>query len=323
MKEGRYAFMLLALLLIGITYWLAGDWIYEPLIQAAKDELNKSEGAKMEAEQDRDRYQTLYNQDENTVGPLRKIADEKFAASPAILSIISSTAATWQLRRSTRRRKSESICGSPAPAFSAFIKRDSGIPSPARSPIPLSRNLAMTPTPSQAAAPAIQTRQQLDAVLENIAHLQHERDELYLTQENEIAAVRQRYRAPLTEMEHYLDLETSWAESWARAHPEAFSAERSLACAHATIGFRATPPRIERASRRWTWSRIAVTLAGLAWGKRYLRIPSPEVDKDALLADLADLSPVELRNAGIKVAQGESFFITPHRPAEPAWQEAA
>jgi len=181
----------------------------------------------------------------------------------------------------------------------------------------------MTPTLSQAAAPAIQTRQQLDAVLENIAHLQRERDELYLTQENEIAAVRQRYRAPLAEMEHYLDLETSWAESWARGNPDAFTAERSLACAHATIGFRATPPRIERASRRWTWSRIALTLAGLAWGKRYLRIPSPEVDKDALLADLADLSPVELRNAGIKVAQGESFFITPHQPAEPAWQEAA
>ena len=185
----------------------------------------------------------------------------------------------------------------------------------------------MTLTPSPAAAPAIQTRQQLDAVLENIAHLQRERDELYRTQENEIAAVRQRYRAPLAEMEHYLELETSWAESWARGNPGAFAADRSLACAHATIGFRATPPRIERASRRWTWSRIALTLAGLAWGKRYLRIPAPEVDKDALLADLADLSPVELRHAGIKIVPGERFFITPNPAstpeAEPAWQEAA
>jgi phage host-nuclease inhibitor protein Gam len=181
----------------------------------------------------------------------------------------------------------------------------------------------MTPLPPQAAAPAIQTRQQLDAVLENIAHLQRERDELYHAQETEIAAVRQRYRAPLAEMENYLDLETSWAESWARANPGALAADRSLACAHATLGFRATPPRIERASRRWTWSRIALTLAGLAWGKRYLRIPSPEVDKEALLADLADLSPLELRNAGLRIVQGEHFFITPHQPAEPAWQEAA
>ena len=189
----------------------------------------------------------------------------------------------------------------------------------------------MTSIPSQAAAPAIQTRQHLDAVLENIAHLQHERDELHRAQENEIAAVRQRYRAPLAEMEDYLVLETSWAESWARAHPDALAADRSLACAHATIGFHAMPPRIERASRRWTWSRIALTLAGLAWGRRYLRVPAPEVDKEALLADLADLSPLELRNAGIKIVQGERFFITSHSNAEttspsglePAWQEAA
>lgn len=189
----------------------------------------------------------------------------------------------------------------------------------------------MTPISSQAVAPAIQTRQQLDAVLENIAHLQRERDDLYQAQEKDIAAIRQKYRAPLAEIEHYLELETSWAESWALANPGALAADRSLTCAHATIGFRATPPRIERASRRWTWSRIALTLAGLAWGKHYLRIPSPEVDKDALLADLANLPPLELRNAGLRVVQGERFFITPHSHTEtastpslePAWQEAA
>jgi len=181
------------------------------------------------------------------------------------------------------------------------------------------------------AAPAIQTRAQLDAVLENIVHLQRAREELRRAQENEIAAIRQRYRAPLTEMDHYLDLETSWAESWARAHPEAFAADRSLACAHATVGFHAEPTRIERASRRWTWSRIALALGGLAWGKRYLRIPEPEVEKEALLADLPHLSPLELRNAGIKVVQGERFFIMPHpgtettsgATVERGWQEAA
>ncbi len=178
------------------------------------------------------------------------------------------------------------------------------------------------PSPSPA-TPAIQTLEQLEAVLQNIAHLQHERDKLYHAQEKEIAVVRQRYRAPLAEVENYLALETSWAESWTLAHPEMLAADRSLLCAHATIGYRAEPPRIERASRHWTWSRIAVTLAGLAWGKRYLRIPSPEVDKDALLADLATLSLDDLRLAGMRVAQGERFYITPHSPAESAWREAA
>jgi phage host-nuclease inhibitor protein Gam len=183
----------------------------------------------------------------------------------------------------------------------------------------------MTPLPSPLAAdaPAIQTREHLEAVLENIADLQRERDGLYHEQEKEIAAVRQRYRASLAEVENYLTLETSWVEAWLLAHPEMLAADRSLTCAHVTIGFRSEAPRIERASRRWTWSRIAETLAGLTWGKRYLRIPPPEVDKDALVADLASLSLEDLRLAGMRVAQGEHFFITRHTAAEPAWQEAA
>jgi hypothetical protein len=93
--------------------------------------------------------------------------------------------------------------------------------------------------------------------------------------------------------------------------------------ASATIGFRATEPRIERASRRWNWTRIAATLAGLEWGRRYLRVPPAEVDKDALVADLANLSPLELRNVGLKVVQGERFFIASLVAAESTWQEAA
>jgi phage host-nuclease inhibitor protein Gam len=181
----------------------------------------------------------------------------------------------------------------------------------------------VTVLPDSPSAPSVQTREQLEVLVANIAQLQRERDQLYRAQENEIAAVRQRYRAPLAEIENYLDLETDWAETWAAANPDAFDADRSLACTDAELSFRAEPPRLERASRRWTWTRIATTLAGLSWGRRYLRIPSPEVDKDAIVADLPSLSPVELRNAGIRLVQGERFVITPHPPSEPAWQEAA
>jgi phage host-nuclease inhibitor protein Gam len=173
------------------------------------------------------------------------------------------------------------------------------------------------------AAPAIRTRAQLDVLLENIASLQRERDELFAAQESEIAAVRQRYRAPLAETEDLLRRETSWAEAWARAHPEALGPNRTLGSEHATLGFRAEPPRIERASRRWTWTRIATALASLSWGRRYLRIPAPEVDKDALARDLAQLSPEDLRAAGIRVEHGERFFLVAHRIPPTAWKEAA
>ena len=50
------------------------------------------------------------------------------------------------------------------------------------------------------------------------------------------------------------------------------------------------------------------------------------MNKEALLADRAELSPAELRQAGLKIVQEERFFIVPHRETEAAaedWQEAA
>lgn len=188
----------------------------------------------------------------------------------------------------------------------------------------------LTP-PSAAAPPAVRTRAQLESLLENIAELHRERDVLWRAQEAEIAATRQRYRAPLAELQDLLRLETTWAENWARANRTELGPRLTLECRHATLGLREDPPRIERASRRWTWSRIAAMLAALPWGARYLRAPEPVVDQDALLADLADLSPEDLRAAGLEVVTGEQFFLTPkaaETPAvgispEPAWQEAA
>ncbi len=185
------------------------------------------------------------------------------------------------------------------------------------------------PHPSQPAAPTIQNRQELEAVVENIVHLQQDRAEIESAQEKEITAIRQKYRAPLAEMDRYLLLESTWVETWAKANPTAFPDKRSLTCTHATIGFRIAPPRVDRASRKWTWTDIALKLSELAWGRRYLRQPALEVNKEALLADRSELVAAELRQAGIKIVQEERFFITPHGPAETAestenaWQEAA
>ena len=183
------------------------------------------------------------------------------------------------------------------------------------------------PHPRAATPPSIQSRHELDAVVENIVQLQLNRAELEREQDQEIAGVRQKFRAPLAEIERYLTLETSWAETWARSHPEAFRDRQSLALTHAAIGFRVSPHRVDRASRKWTWGAIAQKLGELGWGRRYLRQPALEVNKEALLADRAELSPAELRQVGLKIVQEERFFIAPHREAEAAgaqdWQEAA
>jgi len=167
----------------------------------------------------------------------------------------------------------------------------------------------LTPLP---AAPEVRTRAQLEALLENIAELERERAALWHAQETELAAVRARYRAQLTELQQLLALETGWAEAWARKNRSELGADGTLATVQATLGFRAEPPRLERASRRWTWSRIAATLAALPWGARYLRTPEPVVDAEAIVADLGTLSREVLRAAGMDVIEGDQFVLTVH-----------
>ena len=184
------------------------------------------------------------------------------------------------------------------------------------------------PLPVSAPAPTITSRHELDAVVENIVQLQLNRAEIEREQDQEIAGIRQKFRAPLAEIERYLTLETTWVETWARSHPDSFRDRQSLALTHAVIGFRVSPHRVDRASRKWTWGAIAEKLGEMAWGRRYLRQPALEVNKEALLADRADLSPAELRTVGLKIVQEERFYIAPHREtegieADEVWQEAA
>ncbi len=184
-----------------------------------------------------------------------------------------------------------------------------------------------SPHPS---VPVIQTRQQFEAVIENILELKAQRTELETAQEREITAIREKYRVPLAEVESFLTLETTWAETWAMANPSAFTGQpRTMHHARGTVGFRVIPPRIDRASRKWTWTAITQKLTEASWGQRYLRTPAPEVNKEALLADRAKLSPIDLRLAGLKIVEGERFFIAPNvnteddSANESAWQEAA
>jgi phage host-nuclease inhibitor protein Gam len=184
------------------------------------------------------------------------------------------------------------------------------------------------PLPVSTPTPTITSRHELDAVVENIVQLQLNRAELEREQDQEIAGIRQKFRAPLAEIERYLTLETTWVETWARSHPDTFRDRQSLALTHAVIGFRVSPHRVDRASRKWTWGAISEKLGEMAWGRRYLRQPALEVNKEALLADRAELSPAELKTVGLKIVQEERFYIAPHRETEnieanDAWQEAA
>lgn len=178
----------------------------------------------------------------------------------------------------------------------------------------------------------IHSRADMEAVLENIVQLQLARAELEAAQERAVTAVREKYREELEQIDGFLQLETSWAEAWARQNPDVFSEKKSLEFTHATIGFRQHPMKVERLSKDCPWPKLAERLTQLPWGERYLRQPPQEIDKEAILAARAELTPAQLRQAGIKLVQEERFYISPHRTATtpkltqhyaPVWQEAA
>jgi hypothetical protein len=100
MKEGWVVFLLLWLILATIQFFICQEFVYDPWL-AVKDgqiksdadalnkqkqddsnALSKSEGARQEVERDRDKYQVMYLNDENTMAPLRQAANEHFFSAP-------------------------------------------------------------------------------------------------------------------------------------------------------------------------------------------------------------------------------------------------
>jgi hypothetical protein len=73
------------LVITGFSFWGGSEWRKgkdEESIRKSERETAEATGAKMEAERDRDKYQVIYNQDENSMADLRRLANEKFALAP-------------------------------------------------------------------------------------------------------------------------------------------------------------------------------------------------------------------------------------------------
>lgn len=116
-----------------------------------------------------------------------------------------------------------------------------------------------------------------------------------------------------------------FAESHRELFPEeATEGPRSRTYRNASIGFRWNPVKVEKRVSKDTFEAIALRLAALPWGAAYLREFDPEVDKDALKRDQANLTEEQLAAAGLKFAQSETFFIDPvFESAEAVRKEAA
>ena len=84
---------------------------------------------------------------------------------------------------------------------------------------------------------------------------------------------------------------------------------KHLDLATGRMGRRTNPAKTVPLNRSWIWARIT-QLVNVVHGTRFNLAPKPKLDLDKLRAELAI---EELKQLGLKVEQGETFYAEPAR----------
>lgn len=131
---------------------------------------------------------------------------------------------------------------------------------------------------------------------------------LEIEQEERIAKVRESFASRIALAKAEVDACGDVLEDWALAHSDDFGEKRSVDFRDGTVGFRKGNPKLS-ARGKTNWETILERLRGFRKGA-YVRIKE-EADKESLLADAKaeKISDEELGTLGLKLAQGESFFV--------------
>ena len=178
--------------------------------------------------------------------------------------------------------------------------------------------------------PAIlHTREAMEAEATAYAKLKLRHVELLTRVEQKKLRVDQEHELELNQLVLDIELKFAAVQNYCATHRRELlpdeRARKSFDTLTAVIGFRDTPPAVEKNRAKETWGTIALRLYSLCFtGKnaagvetllldcsRYVRDSAPEVNKEALLADRAVLTEDQLQAMGLKFTTEEHFYITP------------
>jgi hypothetical protein len=113
-------------------------------------------------------------------------------------------------------------------------------------------------------------------------------------------------------------------EAWSIAQkPLLFATKRSIEFLRGVIGFRLDAPSVDSLSK-WTFTKAVQALKGRRWGKAYLTLREPVLNKEAIIRDrTALLAKGRLAEVGLTIAQEDRFYFEPKRETSDAVKEAA
>lgn len=156
-------------------------------------------------------------------------------------------------------------------------------------------------------SPVLTGLSDVDQRLHDLATDTNYRIALVSAMDDEILQIKKQYETQINEAEARIKQITDDLEAWASANPDLFTKRKSIEFLNGVIGFRTGTPKLVPLSRGWTWEKI--TKAVCAYLPNFTR-SKPEVDKQAIIAQAAELEAI-LPRCGIKVMQGEKFFVEP------------
>jgi len=168
----------------------------------------------------------------------------------------------------------------------------------------------------------IASREAMTATVNDIVTAKLRHAEITAQMEQEIAGVQQRYQERLAGLGREIQSKEAGVQLYCEQHRGTeFVEKKSMDLTLATVGFRETPYRVEKARSKDTWEEIAVRMAAISKtdangetvfaGENYVTYSEPSLAKAVLLQDRTRIPEDVLKAAGIRFAYDEIFYITP------------
>ena len=156
--------------------------------------------------------------------------------------------------------------------------------------------------------PAIETLDQLNATVDEVARINVEIRTLEAARDLDLQTVRERHDGPIEFLKKKMKGLVALAETYGLARREAvFGKQKSAASKLARFGFREGNPALCLLNKKWTWPQVMTALKDQAL-TRFIRTIE-EVDKEALKA--AKLSDGDLAAIGLRLDSKERFYVEP------------
>ena len=157
--------------------------------------------------------------------------------------------------------------------------------------------------------PSITTRDEAEAVMNELALAENNRRKFIARRDAEVLAINAKYETNLAACAEAVKEKSEILRAWAEATPTAFpKGRKSLDLVSGVIGFRTGTPKLALLSRAWNWDKVLAALKASPLFKPMIRIKE-EVDKDAIIGTITAIKPGlgwDGSEVGVKVEIGRA-----------------